>query len=92
MRTRKTRPGTIVDRKIQDVTPDAENVVDHATDVSEDGPGHQNLHGGGHEAETVNETQTASIDVEDHETIRVQGEDVTMMMGKVTDRLQSEAP
>lgn len=82
----------IVDQNIQNVTLDAENVVDHATDASEDGPGHQNLHGGGHEAETVNETQTVNIDVEDHETIRVQGEDVTMMTGEVTDVLQSEAP
>lgn len=81
----------IVDRNIQNVTPEAENVVDHATDASEDGPGHQKLHGGGHEAGTVNETQTANTDVGDHETIRLQGEDVTMMTGKAADRLQSEA-
>lgn len=74
------------------MTPDAENVVDHATDANEDGPGHQSLHGGGHEAETVNETPTVNIDVEDHETIRVQDEDVAMMTGGMTDGLQSEAP
>jgi hypothetical protein len=74
--TRTRSPETpTVDQNIQTATPDAENVVDHATNATEDAPGHQSLHEEGRGAETGTGIETENTDVDDHAMIRAHDED-----------------
>lgn len=91
--TRIRNPETpTVDQNIQTVIPDAENAVDHATDATGDGPGHQNpLQDGDREAETGIVIGTENTDVDGHAKTKVRDEDHATMTKETTNGSRNEA-